>query len=221
MSIYTELNEALLPHGFILRGGFHLEDSDLDCLGVKTGTLIMIGNAGTAFWRHFDDEKSKGTNPMDDWSRETLTGFANIFGASPLFPFDGPPYYPFQQWAQRCEPVYPSPVGPLIHPKFGLWHAYRSAFLFDQEFEVPSTEATQSPCETCSEKPCLKGCPAGVFNKGAYDVPTCIGFLKTNAGQDCIALGCAARRACPIGQKFTYTPEHARFHMEKFVKSNG
>ena len=38
---------------------------------------------------------------------------AQNLGAVALYPFGGPPYWPFQQWAQRCEPVHPSPLGLL------------------------------------------------------------------------------------------------------------
>ena len=37
-------------------------------------------------------------------------------------PVRRPPYWPFQQWARRAEPVHPSPIGVLIHPRYGLWH---------------------------------------------------------------------------------------------------
>jgi len=220
MSIYKELGDALTPQGFILRGGFRLNTEDKESLG-KANTLVMIGNGGAAFWRHFDEERPDLSNPMDHWTGQTLSGFADIFGARAIYPFEGPPYYPFQQWAQRCEPVYPSPIGPLIHPKFGLWHAYRCVFLFDEEFDVPALESTPSPCDICLEKACLNACPAGVFDNGGYDVPACTTHLKASEGTDCMGFGCVARRACPIGQKFTYAPEQAQFHMEKFLESNG
>jgi len=221
MSLYQELRDALTSQGFILRGGFQITQQDRADLGRSAETLVMIGNAGSAFWRHFAAAGTNGSNPMDAWTKETLTGFADIFGAQPLFPFEGPPYHPFQRWAQRCEPVYPSPVGPLIHPVFGLWHAYRGAFLFDQEMTLPKQPETPCPCETCEDKPCLTACPAGAFDKGSYDVPACVSHLKGEDQAECMALGCAARHACPIGQKYAYAPEQAQFHMEKFVRNNG
>ena len=55
---------------------------------------------------------------------------ARSVGAMALYPFDGPPYRPFQRWAMRAEPVAPSPLGLFIHPEYGLWHAYRAALVF-------------------------------------------------------------------------------------------
>ena len=51
------------------------------------------------------------------------TGWRAISARSALFPFGGPPHFPFQQWARRAEPVHPSPIGLLIHPIYGLWHS--------------------------------------------------------------------------------------------------
>ena len=67
------------------------------------------------------------------------------FGATPLFPFDGPPWLPFQRWAARAEPLHASPIGPYIHPRHGLWHAWRGALAFERELELPSHEAGDSP----------------------------------------------------------------------------
>ena len=36
----------------------------------------------------------------------------------------------------RAEGLKPSPIGILMHPQFGLWHAYRGALLFDVEIEL-------------------------------------------------------------------------------------
>jgi len=221
MTLYNQLNDALVPHGFILRGGFRLKNEDREKLGADNETLVLIGNAGPAFFRHFSAERPDGPHPMDAWTRQVLSGFADIFGVTALFPFEGPPYHPFQQWAQRCEPVYPSPIGPLIHPKFGLWHAYRGAFLFDSPIDLPAKQTAAFPCESCTDKPCLSACPAEAFTGGNYDVPACTGYLKSPEGGDCMTLGCRARRACPVGQKYVYGPDQAHFHMQKFLANNG
>src|SRR5690606_16718138 len=124
------------------------------------------------------------------------------------------------RWAQRAEPVFPSPVGMLIHPEHGLWHAYRCAFAFAGELEgVPERRAVSSPCESCAEKPCLSTCPVGAFDGSAYDVPACAGHLRRPEGADCMGLGCRARRACPVGRAATYLPEQAAFHMAAFLEA--
>jgi len=93
------LAAAVGRHGFLLRGGFHPLPAD----GVPgdPGTLVMIGNAGPAMWKAFRAACPEPftPNPLDAWTREVLGGIARDLGATPLFPFDGPPYLPFQRWA--------------------------------------------------------------------------------------------------------------------------
>lgn len=124
---------ALAPHGLMLRGGFHPEPAD----GLDGATLLLIGNAGPALWRAFEAYAyaDDAPHPLDRWTRARLDAVA--FGASALYPFEGPPYHPFQRWAMRAEPVHPSPLGMLIHPAYGLWHAYRGALLFPERLSLP------------------------------------------------------------------------------------
>jgi hypothetical protein len=211
---------AVAPFGFLVRGGFHPVPAD----GVpgNPGTLVMIGNAGPAMWGAFRAACPEPTtpNPLDAWTREVLTGAARNLGATPLFPFDGPPYLPFQRWAMRGDAVFPSPIGPLIHPVYGLWHAYRAALLFAERIALPAPVPAVSPCEGCAEKPCLSTCPVSALAPGRYDVPACVAFLDAPSGAGCLSLGCAARRACPIGRDYVYAPAQAGFHMAHFRSAN-
>ena len=107
--------------------------------------VVMVGNAGPALWRVFDEHRPPGVNPMNRWTRDVLDDVAEDLGAAAHYPFDGPPWLPFQRWAQRAEAVFPSPVGMLIHPDHGLWHAYRGALAFDGRGRGPA--AARRPCE--------------------------------------------------------------------------
>jgi len=207
-------------YGFILRGGFHPEAAD--AVPGEAGTLVMVGNAGPGMWAAFRAAVPKPTDPdpLDAWTRDILASVARDLGAAVLFPFDGPPYLPFQRWAMRAEAVFPSPIGPLIHPDYGLWHAYRAALLFAERIPLPAPAAAAHPCEGCAEKPCLSTCPASALAPGRYDVPACVAFLDGPAGAGCLALGCAARRACPVGRDYAYAPAQAGFHMAHFRSAN-
>ena len=151
---------------------------------------------------------------------------AGALSARALYPFEGPPYHPFQRWALRTGGVHVSPIGPLIDPEFGLWHAYRGALAFDERLEVPDPGGRPSPCESCAEKPCLGACPAGAFTPSGegmaeYDIPACVAHISSTDGEDCLGGGCLARRACPVGRDAPYGPDQARFHMERFLKAQG
>ncbi|HET8727788.1 MAG TPA: hypothetical protein VFO41_09780, partial [Alphaproteobacteria bacterium] len=172
-----------------------------------------------AMWRAFSasPEIAKEEAPLDAWTRRVLTGIAAATGALALFPFDGPPHLPFQRWARRAEPVHASPLGILIHPEHGLWHAYRGALAFATTHPLPPREARPNPCDACAGRPCLSACPVGAFVDGRYDVDACAQHLAGPAGADCLELGCRARRACPVGRDAAYAPEQAGFHMRAFL----
>lgn len=216
------LEQRLSAKGLTARGAFHPDPDD----GVpgNPGTLVLVGNAGPAMWDAFEDARADDTgsaNPLDDWVHDTLTAIAGKLGATALFPFGGPPYLPFQRWAQKAEPVHPSPLGVLIHPDYGLWHAYRGALAFAARLDPGPRDNRPSPCESCADKPCLSACPVDAFSDDGYDVPACAGHIATPDGADCVNLGCRARRACPVGTDYTYEPAQAEFHMRAFLGANG
>ncbi len=230
--IEDALSSAGAGTGLIVRGGFHPSGEDWDDIpgdeissGAETPeTIILIGNAGPAMFRAFaaattPEARSDDAHPLDGWTRRVLTETASALGAKALFPFTGPPYLPFQRWALRAGGVHVSPIGPLIDPEYGLWHAYRGALAFDECFDLPPISESPSPCESCADKPCLSTCPVSALTPGNYDVPACVAHVGSADGDDCLGGGCLARRACPVGRDYIQEPEQARFHMEKFLKA--
>lgn len=215
------LAHALTPKGLILRGAFHPTADEAP----EAGTVVMIGNAGPAQWRAFESAAEHtddaDPHPMDRWTRQVVDVAAASVGGRALYPFGGPPYHPFQRWAKRAEAVHSSPLGLLIHPDYGLWHAYRAAVLFEARLALPPADTRASPCETCADKPCLTACPVDAFGaESGYDVPACTAHIRTAAGRDCIEAGCRARRACPVGRAFTYVGAQNAFHMGAFERAN-
>jgi hypothetical protein len=221
----ADIAEALAPHGLIARGGFHPGPEDgVPALADRTAarTVVLVGNAGPAMWQRFcaAPELTDGApDALDRWTTRVLTAVAAECRALPLFPFGGPPYLPIQRWAMRAEPVHPSPIGLLIHREYGLWHAYRGALAFAERLGLPPRPELPSPCDSCADRPCLGTCPVGAFSVAGYDVPACARHLDTSAGVDCMTLGCRARRACPVGQGYSYAPAQAEFHMLPFRRN--
>ena len=209
------LSPALAAHGLILRGGFHPEPGEA---GLETtGTVLLIGNAGRTMWRAFAPHRDGGPDPLNRWTRRVVETIADGCGARAVYPF-GETLWPFQRWARRAEGLHSSPLGLMIHPEFGLWHAYRAALLFSERLVVPPPMATPSPCESCADKPCLSACPAGAFSGAAYDVGGCSSHLAS-ADSTCGDAGCHARDACPIGRSWRYEPAQIRFHMAAFARA--
>ncbi len=181
--------------------------------------VILIGNAGSQMFRRFARERDPRYDRLDDWCGEVIGALAQELDARAVFPFDKPPY-PFLTWARRGGAGHVSPLGLNIHPQYGLWHAYRAALLFPVAFDLPPLSPGAHPCETCSGKPCLTACPVRAFSPAKYEVETCVDHVASAAGEDCMAGGCLARRACPVGQAYTYLPEQALFHMDAFLRAH-
>lgn len=227
----TDLELALNPYGLYLRGLFELNDNDQDDLTQPISKLTnksnlavaLVGNIGSSFWPQFSSasEYTDGLpDPLDRWSKRVASQLNSTLEISALFPSDGPPYFPFQQWAKRAEGLSPSPMGLLIHPKYGLWHAYRFALVVSLDDPLTrSVASADSPCLTCIEQPCLNTCPVDAFTSDGYDISTCAEYLKHNLESDCSHQGCQARLSCPAGESYRYIDAQHLFHLSAFVSA--
>jgi hypothetical protein len=239
------LEQALAEYGLLLRGSWAVGDADdlphLDG-DHRAGRVWMVGVAGSQFWPYFKASPffTDGmADPLDRWSRSIGESLAARFGGCALFPFTGPPYWPFQQWAERCEPLQASLMMLRIHPEYGLWHAYRFALALPVEAQTadvddsrpangasdPARDALADPlasatslCANCDGQPCLHTCPVGAYTVNGFAIDACSGHLHSKDGQPCMETGCLARQACPVGVGYRYAPEHAAFHMRAFAQ---
>ena len=162
-----QIDILLAPQGLIPRGALRLNPSEARALSAKS--LVLIGHACSSIWPHFQKWLSKQNeppaNPLDAWSEHVITPIAAKLGGRSVFPSQKP-YPPFQQWAMRAEGLKPSPLGILIHPVFGLWHAYRGAIAFEDEILINEAQEQIHPCDLCIGKPCLSTCPVSAFSGG-------------------------------------------------------
>lgn len=217
------LHEMMEPLGLFVRGGFHPRPADAVpelADGTPVGTVLLIGNAGTAMWAAFSRERHPAArHPLDDWLRPGIEAAAAAAGAEAVFPNDGPPFVPVQEWAMRAEPVHRSPLGILIHPDFGLWHVYRAALLFAQRLRLSPRADRASPCDTCRERPCLSVCPADAFLPDRFDAKACTAHVESEAGRVCREKGCLARRACPVGRDYLYDRDQQEFHTTAMLRA--
>ncbi len=186
------------------------------------GTVVLLAYAGRPMWAAFSaaPEAADGApDPLDRWSARIAGALARDFGARPVLPSDRP-YPPFLRWAMAAEPVWPSPLGMLIHAERGLWVSYRAALAFDARLDIPRRPEAEQPCDACPSKPCLSACPVGAFTDAGYDVPACVGWISRAEGEDCLGQGCRARRACPVGRAYAHAPDQARHHMTAFLRAH-
>lgn len=225
---FDQLCRRVRASGLTVRGAFHPHPGEFDA-----GTVVLLGfigagtgtSAGADPWRVFQgssEARDGAPHPLDRWSRRVIAGLAQALGAQDFYPSGAPaPPAPFQRLARRCEPVHPSPIGLLIHERFGLWHAYRGGLSLRERLALPPVETRGTPCDRCADRPCLSSCPVQAFREGSFDLEACVRHVRSEAGTDCRENGCRARRACPVGPQFRYRPEQARFHMRAFLNSVG
>lgn len=195
-------------------GALHPSPEDKAPEGIQT--IVMLGPEEPGFWAHFTDSpeyKDGAADPMNRWSTRVISALAQDLGATPLFPFGGPPWQPFIRWAQSTGRSHLSPVGLLVHDHAGLMVSYRGALGFAERFDIP--HPPPNPCQTCTDQPCRTACPVGAFGSAQYDVPACKADLD-RPGNDCLSRGCAVRRICPVSQTYGRLEAQSAFHMEAF-----
>lgn len=221
--LINQIASDLASHGLILRGGFSFaaeEERAAGLSGAPARSVLLVGNAGAGYWRHFslwrETRPLNLPNPLDTWSRLVIGEVADRVGARLIMPNDRP-FAPFQQWAIRAEGLAPSPLGLLMHPVYGLWHAYRGALLFDRELAFPSLEKPIHPCDLCDGKPCLNTCPVDAFSPGVFDYAGCVAHVRGRMGYACRNAGCLARNACPVGSSWRYPAAVKAFHQKAFA----
>jgi len=226
------LEPVLAGHGLRLRGGW--VPTPVDNLPTLSGgrapaVVWMVGQVGSAVWPVFAASpfaQDGLPDPLDRWSQSIGDALARTLGGVALYPSDGPPWYPFQRWAARSEPVQPSVQMVLIHPQHGLWHAYRFALVLPvlAPEDAAVLSAPRAPaadlCATCDGQPCLRACPVGAFTGSDFRMDHCAAHLHGPQGAACMQGGCLSRRACPVGAADRYAPEHAVFHMAAFARAH-
>lgn len=223
-SLLADMAGALARHGLIERGGFNFSASDAPPPGpdgAPARSVLLVGQAGAAPWPHFQTWRASRSadlaDPLDAWSREIIDAVAKRFGARAVGPNDKP-FLPIQRWAMRAEGLKPSPLGILMHPRYGLWHAYRGVLLFDHQITFPEAGEVAHLCDGCAEKPCLKTCPVDAYSTEGFAYRACLSHVRGPDGGACRTTGCLDRNACPHGVAYRYPAEEQAFHMAAFSR---
>ena len=217
---YANISQAAHAAGLQIYGALHPEMRPVKAL--SHGTLILLG-CGAEFWPIFTrspEYLEAGPDPVDHWSARVVGALAATLGATAYFPFGGPPYVPFVDWALASGRAFTSPSQMMVHDEVGMLISYRGALHFDQNFDIPPPPLAHSPCATCTTQPCLNTCPAAALVKGGpYELTACHHHLDPPAGVACMTQGCLARCACPLSQGAGRRIEQTAHHMRYFHPS--
>jgi ferredoxin len=213
---YDRVEHAAQRVGLIVMGALH--PRQVQAKQLDGGTLILLG-AGPEFWPQLKAAPEwQGKDPVDRWSLRVVGQLAQELGAEAHFPFGGPPYAPFIDWALKSGRTFSSPVGALVHDQIGMMISLRGALHFDDEFAIPQAIAP-SPCTSCPA-PCTQTCPVGALNdQSFYNVEACHNHLATPEGQICMTGGCLARLSCPVSARAGRDPDQSAHHMRAFHPS--
>ncbi|MEQ9695236.1 ferredoxin [Shimia sp. SDUM112013] len=215
---YATLSRAVGAMHLDILGAFHPDPEDPELAGF--GTLILLSPLEPRFWNHFKTQPEYTghvPNPVDQWSSRVVTALAAALGGQPYFPFTGPPYQPFYQWALNTGRCHPSPINLLVHDRAGLFVSFRGAIALPQKIDLPPP--APSPCATCADKPCVTACPVEAFATGVYDVDACRNVIAQTDPKACLTRGCAARRACPVSAEYGRLEEQSSYHMRVFLEN--
>jgi len=212
---YHDLQAAAEAQRLTILGGFHPKPEDKAPEGCAT--LLMLGPKEPEFWPAFQTSpefKDAQPDPMDRWSTRVIGALAEDVEATALYPFGGAPFLPFFSWALRTGRIHTSPIMLLVHDTAGLFVSFRGALALTRHVDLP--DRPPNPCVTCADKPCRSACPVAAFDGTSYDVPACKTYLGSDEGRDCMETGCAARRACPISERYPRLSAQSAFHMSAF-----
>ncbi len=222
--IFADLEASLRTFGLHLRGVLRPGAKESALLQVEASSdnvIALVGNIGSSYWSVFSaspEYQDGQADSLDRWSRRVGEQVAQAFSVKAIYPFEGPPYYPFLQWAQRADALSQSPLGLMIHPQFGLWHSYRFGLLIPQSRQSDQQNmSVESPCSGCAAQPCLHACPVDAFSAKGYDVDACANYLKQTPDARCHRQGCQARLACPVGVAYQYESAQHTFHLRAFI----
>ncbi|MFV0359713.1 ferredoxin [Tropicimonas sp.] len=213
---YEATDRTAAEHWLSIMGGFHPAPDEAG-LPPGTATLLLLAPREPGFWPEVSaapEFRDGNPDPLDRWSRRVIGGWAQASRAAALFPFDGPPYLPFFDWARRTGHAWPSPVAMLVHDRAGLFLSIRGALALTRRIALPG--AAPRPCDTCKTSPCRSACPVDALASTGYDLTACHRYLDTAEGTDCLENGCAARRVCPVSRRYPRSPAQSAFHMRAF-----
>jgi hypothetical protein len=180
-------------------------------------TMVLL-SPSEKFWDLFKSSSEylgRMPNPIDRWSTRVINDLAIELGATPRFPFGGPPYMPFLDWAKQSGRAWSSPLGMLVHDTMGMMISYRGALVFEHVIELPPNPS-QRPCDTCVDQPCLTACPVNAITQENYDVSACHQYLDTTDGQTCMTGACRIRVSCPVSVAVKRDAAHNLLHMRAF-----
>jgi epoxyqueuosine reductase len=182
--------------------------------------LVLIGHGGRRMWEAVQAQGMQPADPIDDYSTARAQRFISAYldGAPHLWLYPNTAYLiPLQQLGEAAGWSHPSPIGSGISPLYGVWFAYRAAFLIDADLPLVHEEPASSPCASCLEKPCISACPVGAVRLESFDIDACVQHRLLP--QSPCADRCLARLACPYFPQHRYSEPQIQYHYGRSLEA--
>lgn len=181
--------------------------------------LIVLGHLGQSLWNSLKKTDINSKNPVDDFTQDVVHDFfrKNHPHSEYQIVYPGDAIIGLQAIGELAGWHYASPFKVGINNKWGSWFAYRAVIIADTTFSITQPLVAHSPCSSCSEKQCIKNCPAGALDTEELNLDECIKFRKQ---KDSICrFSCRARVSCPVGSAFRYSDEQIQYHYAVSMKA--
>ena len=235
---FQEIRDSASAWGLNLVGAVSVEryeesvaaDVSVGQIETAARSIILIGNGGASFWKHFQDHCSsrpgwlERDNPLDDFTRQVVESELiprfrrHGIHARALYPFmPAEKQISFLQLAKLTGLGGPSIVGVLVHPTFGPWIAFRAAILVDVLIDAPGEASGFDPCPSCEPRSCIAACPVGAVSmpKG-WDAVECTRH-RVEVETDCAAR-CHSRVACVLSPEHRYPDDELQYHHSRALR---
>lgn len=214
LNLFAAMKCAALPQNIrqlMIKDGLPLDDYQF---------LVLTGHGGGRLWQALQEKGMDSADPVDQYSTQLTHQFiVEYLDNAPflwLYP-NTSHLIPLQQLGETAGWSHPSPLGSGISPTFGVWFAYRTAFLTNAPLSETAGDLGPSPCDACEDKPCISTCPVGAVQFEGFRINECVQYrLETKSP---CADRCLARMACPYFPQHRYSLEQIQYHYSQSLGS--
>ncbi len=179
-------------------------------------SLCVIGHGGKTLWTHLPKPVWEADHPVDNFVLRHVNRLnETVFKDSTLkILYPSPEHQiPLQKIGRFLNIGRPSLLGLDINSGFGVWFAYRAAFLTNAKVPEKFWTEFRSPCDTCDDKPCRAVCPSGAVGVAPekFNLSACAVYRfseNSKCGDRCLS-----RMNCSYKPEHQYPLEQQQYHM--------
>jgi epoxyqueuosine reductase len=206
LNMQAAFNIADLPEKIALSLAGHVAN-----LGDYT-QLLLIAHGGKRMWEGVTKSGMTSEHPVDDYSVRTVRQImeSEYPQIKAEFIYPGDALIGLRDLGGLAGWHHASPFRVGIHVEWGTWFAYRTVVLTDTNFTPTPSSSGPSPCDSCSDKPCIAVCPAKAVAEDDLNLEQCLDYRlqqNTNCADKCLS-----RLACPVGSEHRYVKEQLNYH---------